>query len=109
MRPSCPKDYDRDDVDEHRNDDDDNDDEDHHGAVETNARESDRADCYLALFANTTIQYVVAAMVQWPMGAEHIFAGDLNLDLERTGGVLVATLGLEDISAHYLPQWRVCN
>ena len=63
-RPPRPEDDDRNDVNEHCDDnDDDNDDDDHGGAVETNEGESDRADCYLALFANTTIWYVVAAMV----------------------------------------------
>ena len=38
------------------------------------------------------------------MGAELIFAGDLNVDLERTGGVSVVTVGIEGISAHYLPR-----
>ena len=61
-RPPCPKDDYRDDVDEHR-DENENDGDNHRGAVETNEGESDGADCYLALFANTTIRYVVAAMV----------------------------------------------
>ena len=43
------------------------------------------------------------------MGAELIFAGYLNVDLERTGRVAVATVGLEDISAHYLPRRRAWN
>ena len=43
------------------------------------------------------------------MGAELIFARDLNVDLQRTGGVAVATVGIEDISAHYLPQQREWN
>ena len=43
------------------------------------------------------------------MGEELIFVGDLNVDLERTGGVAVATVGLEDISAHYLLQQRAWN
>ena len=66
-----PEDDDRNDVDKHHNNDDDDDDDDndddddddHRGAVETIAGESDGADCYLALFDNTTIRYVVAAMV----------------------------------------------
>ena len=49
-----------------------------------------------------------------PRGAELIFSGDLNVDLERTGGrrldeliaVAVATVGLEDISAHFLLRQR---
>ena len=60
-RPPRPKDDNCDDVDEHRDDNDDN--KDHRGAAETNAEESNGADCYLALFSNTTIRYVVAAMV----------------------------------------------
>ena len=43
------------------------------------------------------------------MGAELIFVGDLNVDLERTGGVAVAKVGLEGISAHYLLQQRAWN
>ena len=51
------------------------------------------------------------------MGAELIFAGDLNVDLERTGrrrldkeiAVAVVTVGLEDISTHFLPRWRLWN
>ena len=61
-RPPHPEDDDRNDVDEHR-DDDDEDDDDHRGEVETIAGESDGDDCYLALFANKTIWYVVAVMV----------------------------------------------
>ena len=80
-RPHGPQDDNRDDVDEHRDDDGGNDHEDHRRELETNAGESDRAECYLAPFDNTTIRYVVAAMVDWPRGAELIFAGDLNLDL----------------------------
>ena len=67
MRPPCPEDDDRNDVDEHRNDEDneydEDEDNDHRRAVETISGESDGADCYLELFANTTIWYVVAAMV----------------------------------------------
>ena len=51
-----------------------------------NAGESDGADCYLALFENTTIWYEVAVMVWWPTGADMIFAGDFNMYLERMGG-----------------------
>ena len=43
------------------------------------------------------------------MEAELIFAGDLNFDLDRTGGVAVAKVGLEDISSHYLPRQRAWN
>ena len=51
-----------------------------------NAGESDGADCCMEPFDNTTIRYVVAAMVKWPMGSDMVFAGDLNVDLGRTGG-----------------------
>ena len=72
---------------------------------------------YLSPFDNTTIRYVDAAMVKWPRESELIFAGDLNVYLKRTGGrglyeeiaVAVATVGLEDISAQFLPQGRVWN
>ena len=43
------------------------------------------------------------------MGAELIFAGDLNVDLERMGRVAVATVGIEEISVHYIPRWRAWN
>ena len=36
------------------------------------------------------------------MGAEMIFTGDLNVDLERMGGLEVETLGFEEISVHFL-------
>ena len=85
-RPPRPQDYNRDDVHKHCDNDDGNDNDNHCGAVVANAGESNRADCYLEPFDNTKIRYVVAAMVEWPMGAELIFAGDLNVDLERTGG-----------------------
>ena len=81
-RPPHPQDDDRDDIDKNCDDGDDNDD--HRGSVETDAGERGESDCYLAPFDNTTIRYVVAAMVEWPREAELIFAGDLNLDLERT-------------------------
>ena len=62
-RPPRPQDNDRGNVDEHRNDDNGDDDNDHQGAVETNVGESNGANCFLAPFDNTTIQYVVEAMV----------------------------------------------
>ena len=62
-RPPRHQDNGRDDVDEPRDDDNGDDDDDHRRAVETNEGESNRAYCYLALFDNTTIWYVVAAMV----------------------------------------------
>ena len=59
---SPPQDDDRNDIDKHRDDDGDED-ENHRGAVEMNSGDSDRYDCYLAPFHNTTIWYVVTAMV----------------------------------------------
>ena len=67
--------------------------------------------CYLVLVNRATIQYLMAAMAEHPMGAELIVARDLNVDLESTGGrvqdkeiaVAVVTAGLEGISAHSLP------
>ena len=56
-RPPRPEDDDRNNIDKHR------DNGDHYGAVEKNTGESNRADCYPIPFANTTIWYVVAAMV----------------------------------------------
>ena len=73
--------------------------------------------CYLSPFDNTKIWYVEAAMVDCRRGAELIFAGDLNVDLERISGqgpdeeitVAVETVGLEDISTHFLLRGRVWN
>ena len=62
-RPPRPHDDDRDDVDEHRDNDNGDDDVEHCGALEKKSEESNGADCYLAPFNNTTIRYVVAAMV----------------------------------------------
>ena len=43
------------------------------------------------------------------MRAELVFVGYLNGDLERTGRVSVVTVGIQDISAHYLPRRRAWN
>ena len=85
-RSPCPQDNDRNNIEKHRDDENGGDNDDHIGAVETNSGESDGADCYLVPFDNKTIWYVVEAMVEWPRGAELIFAWDLNVDLDRTGG-----------------------
>ena len=61
--PPYLQDDDRDDVDEHRNDNDGDDNDDHCVAVEPNAGESNGANYYMAPFDNTTIWYVVEAMV----------------------------------------------
>ena len=62
-RPPRPQDDNRDDVDKHGNDDDGEDNNNHRRAVETNVEERDGADFYLVPFNNTTIRYVLAAMV----------------------------------------------
>ena len=74
-------------------------------------------ECYLAPFDNTTIRYVEAAMVEWPRAAEQIFAGDLNVDMERTTrqildeeiAVAVTTVRLEEISVQFLLLQRAWN
>ena len=56
-------------------------------------------------------------MMECPRGEELIFAGEIKVDLERTGGrgldeeilVMVATVGLEEIYTHFLPLWRAWN
>ena len=62
-RPPRPEDNNHNDIDEHRDNDADDDDDNRQRAVEKIAGESDGADYYLLLFANRTIQYVVAVMV----------------------------------------------
>ena len=76
-----PQDDEHDDFDEHRNDDNCDDNVDHCREVVANAIESDWTNCYLVPLDNTTIRFVVEAMVEWPRGAELIFAGDFNVDL----------------------------
>ena len=41
---------------------------------------------------------MVAVMVSWPMVAKLVVAGDLNMDLLRTGKVVVAMLGFRTSS-----------
>ena len=63
-RPPSPQANNCDDSDKHfNNGDNGNDNDNHRGAVETNTGESNEANFYLALLDNTTIRYVVAAMV----------------------------------------------
>ena len=54
-------------------------------------------------------------MVEKPRGTELIFAGDLNVDLEKASGRVrdekisaeeAETAGLEDLEGHFFPQWR---
>ena len=85
-RPPSPQDDDRNNFDKDRDHDDEDDNDDHRGVVETNVGGSDGKECYPSLFDNTTIRYLAAAMVEWPRGAELIFAGDLNVELEITSG-----------------------
>ena len=80
-RPPCPWEDDHNDVDEHRDDDNGNNDDGHCGSVDTSTGESNGAYCYMLPFNNATIRYVVAAMVEWPRGADMIFLGNLKMDL----------------------------
>ena len=63
-----------------------------HCSLETIAGESKGADCYLALFAYRRFRYMMAVMVLWPMVEKLVVAGDLNMDLLRTGKVAVEML-----------------
>ena len=70
--------------------------------------------CYLAPGYVVTIRDVEAAMNERPGGAELIFAGDLNINLERTErrgrdeeiAAAVVTAGLVDLLGNFLPQQR---
>ena len=61
--------------------------------------------CYLTPGYGATIRDVEAKMREQPRGTELIVAGELNADLESTGGrgrdkditAVVATAGLEDL------------
>ena len=67
--------------------------------------------CYLSSNKNLTIESVVAALKERPRGAELIVEGDLNAKLLEPEGdqrgediaSALATEGLEDILAHFLP------
>ena len=67
--------------------------------------------CYLAPDDTSTIESVVAALKECPMGAELLVAGDFNANLAELEGDrrgedtarAMATEGLEDISEHFLP------
>ena len=67
--------------------------------------------CYLALGDKETIRDVESSMEEPPRGAELIFVGNLNVDLDKSGvqgwdeeiTATVATAGLEDLAGHFLP------
>ena len=70
--------------------------------------------CYLAPNDTSTIERVVEALGEGPKGAELMVAGDMNVNLaepedDRRDEDIAATLateGLEDMAAHFLPQRR---
>ena len=70
--------------------------------------------CYLAPDDTLTIDRVVEALKECPKGAELLVAGDMNVNIEDSEGdqrkedivATMATEGLEDISAHFLPRRR---
>ena len=70
--------------------------------------------CYLAHDDTSTIESVVAALKELPMGAELMVAGDFNANLaeqegDRRGEDIAAAMtteGLEDMSAHFLLRRR---
>ena len=67
--------------------------------------------CYLAPDDTLTIESVVDALKERPMGAELPVAGDFNAKLAEPEGdrrgediaVAMSTEGLEDMSSHFLP------
>ena len=69
--------------------------------------------CYLSPDDTSTIESVVAALKERPWGAELLVAGDLNINMEdpevdwREQYITAAltTAGIEDMPAHFLPQW----
>ena len=70
--------------------------------------------CYLAPDDTSTIESVVSAIKESPMGAKLLVAGDFIANLaepegDRRGEYIAAAMvteGLEDISAHLLPRRR---
>ena len=115
--PPRSQDNEHDDVDKHFNDDngDDDDDQSRGGRNERGRKQQGW------LLPGTVRQHnnLVCGGVNGVManGEDLIFAGDLNVDLERTVrrwldeeiAVAVAMVGLEDISAHFLPRLRAWN
>ena len=72
--------------------------------------------CYLAPDDTLMTESVVAALKEPPRGAELLVAGDFNVNLSETEGdrrgeditADMATEGLEDMSAHFLPCRNSC-
>ena len=70
--------------------------------------------CYLGPNDISTIESAVALLKECPRGAELLMAGDFNVNLvdlegDRRGeyiAAVMATEGLEDMSAHFLQRWR---
>ena len=70
--------------------------------------------CYLAPDDTSTIERVVEALKERPKGAELLVEGDLNANLAEPEGdrgendvaAKLATEGLEDMAAHFLPRRR---
>ena len=70
--------------------------------------------CYLAPDDTLTIERVVEALRDQPKGAELLFAGDINTNLEAPErdrreeeiAATIATEGLEDMAHHFLPRER---
>ena len=68
--------------------------------------------CYLAPEDTSKIERVVDALKERPKGAELLVTGDMNTNLaapnddrrEEDIAADLATEGLEDMSAHFLPQ-----
>ena len=67
--------------------------------------------CYLAPNDTLTIERVVEALRERPKGAELLVVGDLNINFAEPDGdqrveemvAILATEGLEDMAAHFLP------
>ena len=70
--------------------------------------------CYLTPDDTSTIESVVAALKDLPLGAEMLVTVYININLEDTEGyqreeeivAVLMTSGLEDMLAHFLPQQR---
>ena len=69
---------------------------------------------YLAPDDAVTIERVVVAIIQRPHGGALMVAGNFNIELAAPEGISsrediaasVATVGLEDMSAHFLPRHK---
>ena len=70
--------------------------------------------CYLSPDGTSTIEWVVEALRERPTGAELLVAGNMNINLAEPEGdrgeeniaATLATEGLEDMAAHFLPRRR---